>query len=168
MLIRFMVCFIGFLFRCWVFERRSILIFLCVPAGFLATLFVSPLLWRHLFSHLTLFRSHRLFGHDGRWLIDRYLGADSEAPYQNALLVGMVSFGLLAATRGLGKELLYVSGADGFVYEIALLTMSARTVSTSLTGEQYTGNVRASIRLFGAAYSSLFAHWHGRVRSACR
>jgi len=127
----------------------GLFIFLCVPAGFLATLFVSRY-YGDTYFHMTLVEVIGFLGMmAGGLLISTWGGCKR---HTKTLLVGMVSFGLLAILMGLIKNF-YVYLVLMAVYGVALTMV--QTASTTLLQENSTPEMSGRIfGLFGAAYSS--------------
>ena len=125
-------------------------IFLCVPAGFLATLFVSRY-YGDTYFHITLVEVIGFLGMMAGGLLISTWGGFKR--HTKTLLVGMVSFGLLATLMGLVKNF-YMYLVLMAVYEVALTMV--QTVSTTLLQENSTPEMSGRVfGLFGAAYSSL-------------
>lgn len=127
----------------------GLFIFLCVPAGFLATLFVSRY-YGDTYFYMTLVEVIGFWGMMAGGLLISTWGGFKR--HTKTLLTGMMSFGLLAIFMGLVNNF-YVYLALMAVYGIAL-TM-AQTASTTLLQENSTPEMAGRIfGLFGAAYSS--------------
>ena len=125
-------------------------IFLCVPAGFLATLFVSRY-YGDTYFHITLVEVIGFLGMMAGGLLISTWGGFKR--HTKTLLVGMVSFGLLATLMGSVKNF-YMYLVLMAVYEVALTMV--QTVSTTLLQENSTPEMSGRVfGLFGAAYSSL-------------
>ena len=127
----------------------GLFIFLCVPAGFLATLFVSRY-YGDTYFHMTLVEVIGFLGMMvGGLLISTWGGFKR---HTKTLLVGMMSFGLLAILMGSIKNF-YVYLALMAIYGVALTMI--QTASTTLLQENSTPEMAGRIfGLFGAAYSS--------------
>ena len=127
----------------------GLFIFLCVPAGFLATLFVSRY-YGDTYFHMTLVEVIGFLGMMvGGLLISTWGGFKR---HTKTLLVGMMSFGLLAILMGLVKNF-YVYLVLMAVYGVALTMV--QTASTTLLQEHSTPEMSGRVfGLFGAAYSS--------------
>ena len=126
----------------------GLFIFLCVPAGFLATLFVSRY-YGDTYFHMTLVELIGFLGMmAGGLLISTWGGFDR---HTKTLLVGMASFGLLALLMGLVQNF-YVYLALMAVYGVALSMV--QTAATTLLQENSVPDMSGRIfGLFGAAYS---------------
>ena len=127
----------------------GLFIFLCVPAGFLATLFVSRY-YGDTYLHMTLVEVIGFLGMlAGGLLISTWGGFKLQT---KTFLVGIMSFGLLAILMGLVNNF-YVYLALMAVYGIALTMV--QTASTTLLQEGSTPEMVGRVfGLFGAAYSS--------------
>ena len=127
----------------------GLFIFLCVPAGFLATLFVSRC-YGDTYFHMTLVEVIGFLGMmAGGLLISTWGGFKC---HTKTFLVGIASFGLLAILMGLVDNF-YAYLALMAVYGIALTMV--QTASTTLLQENSTPEMSGRIfGLFGAAYSS--------------
>ena len=127
----------------------GLFIFLCVPAGFLATLFVSRY-YGDTYFHMTLVEVIGFLGMMAGGLLIGTWGGFKR--HTKTLLVGMASFGLLAIAMGL-TENFYVYLALMAVYGVALTMV--QVASTTLLQENSTPEMSGRIfGLFGAAYSS--------------
>ena len=127
----------------------GLFIFLCVPAGFLATLFVSRY-YGDTYFHMTLVEVIGFLGMMAGGLLISTWGGFKR--HTKTLLVGMMSFGLLAILMGLAKNF-YVYLALMAVYGVALTMV--QTASTTLLQENSTLEMSGRVfGLFGAAYSS--------------
>ncbi len=127
----------------------GLFIFLCVPAGFLATLFVSRY-YGDTYFHMTLVEVIGFLGMIAGGLLISTWGGFKR--HTKTLLVGMVSFGLLAIAMGLVKNFYVYLGLMA-VYGVALTMV--QTASTTLLQEHCTPEMSGRIfGLFGAAYSS--------------
>lgn len=127
----------------------GLFIFLCVPAGFLATLFVSRY-YGDTYFHMTLVEVIGFLGMMAGGLLISTWGGFKR--HTKTLLVGMMSFGLLAILMGLVKNF-YVYLVLMAVYGVALTMV--QTASTTLLQEHSTPEMSGRIfGLFGAAYSS--------------
>ena len=127
----------------------GLFIFLCVPAGFLATLFVSRY-YGDTYFHMTLIEVIGFLGMmAGGLLISTWGGFKC---HTKTFLVGIASIGLLAILMGLVDNF-YAYLALMAVYGIALTMV--QTASTTLLQENSTPEMSVRIfGLFGAAYSS--------------
>ena len=127
----------------------GLFIFLCVPAGFLATLFVSRY-YGDTYLYMTLVEVIGFLGMlAGGLLISTWGGFKRQT---KTFLVGIMSFGLLAILMGLVNNF-YVYLALMAVYGIALTMV--QTASTTLLQESSTPEMVGRVfGLFGAAYSS--------------
>ena len=127
----------------------GLFIFLCVPAGFLATLFVSRY-YGDTYFHMTLVEVIGFLGMMAGGLLISTWGGFKR--HTKTLLAGMMSFGLLAILMGLAKNF-YVYLALMAVYGVALTMV--QTASTTLLQENSTPEMSGRVfGLFGAAYSS--------------
>ena len=127
----------------------GLFIFLCVPAGFLATLFVSRY-YGDTYFHMTLVEVVGFLGMMAGGLLISTWGGFKR--HTKTLLVGMVSFGLLAILMGLANNF-YVYLVLMAVYGVALTMV--QTASTTLLQENSTPEMSGRVfGLFGAAYSS--------------
>ncbi len=127
----------------------GLFIFLCVPAGFLATLFVNRY-YRDTYFHMTLVEVIGFLGMMAGGLLISTWGGFKR--HTKTLLVGMMSFGLLAILMGLVKNF-YVYLVLMAVYGIALTMV--QTASTTLLQEHSTPEMSGRVfGLYGAAYSS--------------
>ena len=127
----------------------GLFIFLCVPAGFLATLFVSRY-YGDTYFHMTLVEVIGFLGMMAGGLLISAWGGFKR--HTKTLLVGMVSFGLLAILMGLANNF-YVYLVLMAVYGVALTMV--QTASTTLLQENSTPEMSGRVfGLFGAAYSS--------------
>jgi len=127
----------------------GLFIFLCVPAGFLTTLFVSRY-YGDTYFHMTLVEGIGFLGMMAGGLLISTWGGFKR--HTKTLLVGMMSFGLLAILMGLVDNF-YVYLALMAVYGIALTMV--QTASTTLLQENSTPEMSGRVfGLFGAAYSS--------------
>ena len=127
----------------------GLFIFLCVPAGFLATLFVSRY-YGDTYFHMTLVEVIGFLGMMAGGLLIGTWGGFKR--HTKTLLVGMMSFGLLAILMGWVKNF-YVYLALMAVYGVALTMV--QTASTTLLQENSTPEMSGRVfGLFGAAYSS--------------
>ena len=127
----------------------GLFIFLCVPAGFLATLFVSRY-YGDTYFHMTLVEVIGFLGMMAGGLLISTWGGFKR--HTKTLLAGMMSFGLLAILMGLAKNF-YVYLALMAVYGVALTMV--QTASTTLLQENGTPEMSGRVfGLFGAAYSS--------------
>ena len=127
----------------------GLFIFLCVPAGFLATLFVSRY-YGDTYFHMTLVEVIGFLGMMAGGLLISTWGGFKR--HTKTLLVGMMSFGLLAILMGLVKNF-YVYLVLMAVYGVALTMV--QTASTTLLQENSTPEMSGRVfGLFGAAYSS--------------
>ena len=127
----------------------GLFIFLCVPAGFLATLFVSRY-YGDTYFHMTLVEVIGFLGMMAGGLQISTWGGFKR--HTKTLLVGMVSFGLLAILMGLANNF-YVYLVLMAVYGVALTMV--QTASTTLLQENSTQEMSGRVfGLFGAAYSS--------------
>ena len=127
----------------------GLFIFLCVPAGFLATLFVSRY-YGDTYFHMMLIEVIGFLGMmTGGLLISTWGGFKC---HTKTLLVGMMSFGLLAILMGLVKNF-YVYLLLMAVYGVALTMV--QTASTTLLQENSTPEISGRVfGLLGAAHSS--------------
>ena len=126
----------------------GLFIFLCVPAGFLATLFVSRY-YGDTYFHMTLVEVIGFLGMMAGGLLISTWGGFKR--HTKTLLVGMMSFGLLAILMGLVKNF-YVYLVLMAVYGVALTMV--QTASTTLLQENSTPEMSGRVfGLFGAAYS---------------
>ena len=127
----------------------GLFIFLCVPAGFLATLFVSRY-YGDTYFHMTLVEVIGFLGMmAGGLLISTWGGFKC---HTKTFLVGIASFGLLAILMGLVDNF-YAYLALMAVYGIALTMV--QTASTTLLQENSIPEMSGRVfGLFGAAYSS--------------
>ena len=126
----------------------GLFIFLCVPAGFLATLFVSRY-YGDTYFHMTLVEVIGFLGMMAGGLLISTWGGFKR--HTKTLLVGMVSFGLLAILMGLANNF-YVYLVLMAVYGVALTMV--QTASTTLLQENSTPEMSGRVfGLFGAAYS---------------
>lgn len=127
----------------------GLFIFLCVPAGFLATLFTSRY-YGDTYFHMTLVEVIGFLGMmAGGLLISTWGGFKRRT---KTLLAGIVSFGLLAILMGLVKNF-YVYLVLMAVYGVALTMV--QTASTTLLQENSTPEMSGRMfGLFGGAYSS--------------
>ena len=127
----------------------GLFIFLCVPAGFLATLFVSRY-YSDTYFHMTLVEVIGFLGMMvGGLLISTWGGFKR---HTKTLLTGMAAFGALAIAMGLVKSF-YVYLVLMAVCGVALTMV--QTASTTLLQENSTPEMAGLIfGLFGAAYSS--------------
>ena len=127
----------------------GLFIFLCVPAGFLATLFVSRY-YSDTYFHMTLVEVIGFLGMMvGGLLISTWGGFKR---HTKTLLTGMAAFGALAIAMGLIKSF-YVYLVLMAVCGVALTMV--QTASTTLLQENSTPEMAGRIfGLFGAAYSS--------------
>ena len=127
----------------------GLFIFLCVPAGFLATLFASHY-YGDTYFHMTLVAVIGFLGMmAGGLLISTWSGFKR---HTKTLLVGMMSFGLLAILMGVVNSF-YVYLALMAIYGVALTMV--QTASTTLLQENSTPEMSGRVfGLFGAAYSS--------------
>lgn len=136
--------FLGKLIMLW-----GLFIFLCVPAGFLATLFVNRY-YGDTYFRMTLVEVIGFLGMMAGGLLISTWGGFKR--HTKTLLVGMMSFGLLAILMGL-VDSFYVYLALMAVYGVALTMV--QTASTTLLQENSTPEMSGRIfGLFGAAYSS--------------
>ena len=127
----------------------GLFIFLCVPTGFLATLFVSRY-YGDTYFHMTLVEVIGFLGMMAGGLLISTWGGFKR--HTKTLLVGMVSFGLLAILMGLANNF-YVYLVLMAVYGVALTMV--QTASTTLLQENSTPEMSGRVfGLFGAAYSS--------------
>ena len=127
----------------------GLFIFLCVPAGFLATLFVSRY-YGDTYFHMTLVEVIGFLGMMAGGLLISTWGGFKR--HTKTLLVGMMAFGTLAIAMGL-VENFYVYLALMAVYGVALTMV--QTASTTLLQESSTPEMAGRIfGLYGAAYSS--------------
>ena len=127
----------------------GLFIFLCVPAGFLATLFVSRY-YGDTYFHMTLVEVIGFLGMMAGGLLIGSGGGFKR--HTKTLLVGMMAFGLLAILMGVVNSF-YVYLALMAVYGVALTMV--QTASTTLLQENSTPDMAGRIfGLFGAAYSS--------------
>ena len=127
----------------------GLFIFLCVPAGFLATLFVSRY-YGDTYFHMTLVEVIGFLGMMAGGLMISTWGGFKR--HTKTLLTGMAAFGALAIAMGL-VENFYVYLALMAVYGIALTMV--QTASTTLLQESSTPEMAGRIfGLYGAAYSS--------------
>ena len=127
----------------------GLFIFLCVPAGFLATLFVSRY-YGDTYFHMTLVEVIGFLGMMAGGLLISTWGGFKR--HTKTLLAGMMSFGLLAILMGLAKNF-YVYLALMAVYGVALTMV--QTASTTLLQENSAPEMAGRVfGLFGAAYSS--------------
>jgi len=127
----------------------GLFIFLCVPAGFLATLFVSRY-YGDTYFHMTLVEVIGFLGMMAGGLLLSTWGGFKR--HTKTLLVGMMSFGLLAILMGSTKNF-YVYLVLMAVYGVALTMV--QTASITLLQENSTPEMSGRIfGLFGAAYSS--------------
>ena len=127
----------------------GLFIFLCVPAGFLATLFVGRY-YGDTYFHMTLVEVIGFLGMMAGGLLISTWGGFKR--HTKTLLVGMVSFGLLAILMGLANNF-YVYLVLMAVYGVALTMV--QTASTTLLQENSTPEMSGRVfGLFGAAYSS--------------
>ena len=110
----------------------GLFIFLCVPAGFLATLFVSRY-YGDTYFHMTLVEVIGFLGMMAGGLLISTWGGFKR--HTKTLLVGMVSFGLLAILMGLANNF-YVYLVLMAVYGVALTMV--QTASTTLLQENST------------------------------
>ena len=127
----------------------GLFIFLCVPAGFLATLYVSRY-YGDTYFHMTLVEVIGFLGMMAGGLMISTWGGFKR--HTKTLLTGMAAFGALAIAMGL-VENFYVYLALMAVYGIALTMV--QTASTTLLQESSTPEMAGRIfGLYGAAYSS--------------
>ena len=120
-----------------------------IPAGFLATLFVSRY-YGDTYFHMTLVEVIGFLGMMAGGLLISTWGGFKR--HTKTLLVGMMSFGLLAILMGLVKNF-YVYLVLMAVYGVALTMV--QTASTTLLQENSTPEMSGRVfGLFGAAYSS--------------
>ena len=127
----------------------GLFIFLCVPAGFLATLFVSRY-YGDTYFHMTVVEVIGFLGMMAGGLLISTWGGFKR--HTKTLLVGMISFGLLAILMGLAENF-YVYLVLMAVYGVALTMV--QTSSTTLLQENSTPEMSGRVfGLFGAAYSS--------------
>ena len=127
----------------------GLFIFLCVPAGFLATLYVSRY-YGDTYFHMTLVEVIGFLGMMAGGLLLSTWGGFKR--HTKTLLVGMMAFGLLAILMGWAKNF-YVYLALMAVYGVALTMV--QTASTTLLQENSAPEIAGRIfGLFGAAYSS--------------
>lgn len=127
----------------------GVFIFLCVPAGFLATLFVNRY-YGNTYFHMTLVEVIGFLGMMAGGLLIGSWGGFKR--HTKTLLVGMMAFGLLAITMGLAENF-YVYLVLMAVYGVALTMV--QTASTTLLQENITPEMSGRIfGLYGAAYSS--------------
>lgn len=127
----------------------GLFIFLCVPAGFLATLFVSRY-YGDTYFHMTLVEVIGFLGMMAGGLLISTWGGFKR--HTKTLLVGIVSFGLLAILMGVVKNF-YMYLALMAVYGVALTMV--QTASTTLLQENSAPEMSGRIfGLYGAAYSS--------------
>lgn len=127
----------------------GLFIFLCVPAGFLATLFVSRY-YGDTYFHMTLVEVIGFLGMMAGGLLIGTWGGFKR--HTKTFLVGMMVFGLLAILMGVINSF-YVYLALMAVYGVALTTV--QTASTTLLQENSTPEMAGRIfGLYGAAYSS--------------
>ena len=123
-----------------------------IPAGFLATLFVSRY-YGDTYFHMTLVEVIGFLGMMAGGLLISTWGGFKR--HTKTLLVGMMSFGLLAILMGLVKNF-YVYLALMAVYGVALTMV--QTASTTLLQENSTPEMAGRVfGLFGAAYSSFLS-----------
>ena len=127
----------------------GLFIFLCVPAGFLATLFVSRY-YGDTYFHMTLVEVIGFLGMMAGGLLISTWGGFKR--HTKTLLVGMMAFGLLAILMGVINSFdVYL--ALMVIYGVALTTV--QTASTTLLQENSTPEMAGRIfGLYGAAYSS--------------
>ena len=126
----------------------GVFIFLCVPAGFLATLFVNRY-YGDTYWYLTLVEVIGFIGMTaGGLLIGAWGGFRNRA---KTLLVGMTAFGALAVAMGLARSfVLYL--ALMAVYGVALTMV--QTASTTLLQENAAPEMQGRMfGLFGAMYA---------------
>ena len=137
-------CFLGKLIMLF-----GLFIFLCVPAGFLANLFVSRY-YGDTYLHMTLVEVIGFLGMmAGGLLISTWGGFKRHI---KTLLTSMMSFGALAIAMGLIDNF-HVYLALMAVYGVALTMV--QTASTTLLQENSTPEMAGRIfGLYGAAYSS--------------
>ena len=127
----------------------GLFIFLCVPAGFLATLFVGRY-YGDTYFHMTLVEVIGFLGMMAGGLLISTWGGFKR--HTKTLLVGMMSFGLLAILMGLAENF-YVYLVLMAIYGVALTMV--QTASTTLLQENSTPEMSGRIfGLYGAAYSS--------------
>lgn len=127
----------------------GLFIFLCVPAGFLATLFVSRY-YGDTYFHMTLIEVIGFLGMMAGGLLIGTWGGFKR--HTKTFQVGMMVFGLLAILMGVVNSF-YVYLALMAVYGVALTMV--QTASTTLLQENSTPDMAGRIfGLFGAAYSS--------------
>ena len=127
----------------------GLFIFLCVPAGFLATLFVSRY-YGDTYFHMTLVEVIGFLGMMAGGLLVSTWGGFKR--HTKTFLVGMMAFGLLAILMG-WVENFYVYLALMATYGVALTMV--QTASTTLLQESSTPEMAGRIfGLYGAAYSS--------------
>ena len=127
----------------------GLFIFLCVPAGFLATLFVNRY-YGDTYFHMTLVEVIGFLGMMAGGLLISTWGGFKR--HTKTLLVGMMSFGLLAILMGLAENF-YVYLVLMAIYGVALTMV--QTASTTLLQENSTPEMSGRIfGLYGAAYSS--------------
>ena len=127
----------------------GLFIFLCVPAGFLATLFVNRY-YGDTYFHMTLVEVIGFLGMMAGGLLISTWGGFKR--HTKTLLVGMMAFGALAILMG-WVENFYVYLALMAVYGVALTMV--QTASTTLLQENSTPEMAGRIfGLYGAAYSS--------------
>ena len=120
-----------------------------IPAGFLATLFVSRY-YGDTYFHMTLVEVIGFLGMMAGGLLIGTWGGFKR--HTKTLLVGMMAFGLLAILMGVVNSF-YVYLALMAVYGVALTMV--QTASTTLLQESSTPEMAGRIfGLYGAAYSS--------------
>ena len=126
----------------------GLFIFLCVPAGFLATLFVSRY-YGDTYWYLTLVEVIGFLGMLGGGLLISTWGG-----FQNrvkTLVVGMIAFGALAIGMGAVDQFIVYLVLMAF-YGVALTMV--QTASTTLLQQHTAANMQGRIfGLFGAVYS---------------
>ncbi len=126
----------------------GLFIFLCVPAGFLATLFVSRY-YGDTYWYLTLVEVVGFLGMmAGGLLISTWGGFKNRV---KTLVIGMIAFGILAIGMGAARNLIVYLILMA-VYGVALTMV--QTASTTLLQENTTPEMQGRMfGLFGAMYS---------------
>ena len=141
----------------------GLFIFLCVPAGFLATLFVSRY-YGDTHFHMTLVEVIGFLGMmAGGLLIGTWGG--SKRQYQDAV-GGNDGLWTAGHPHGSGKQLLCVPCSDGRLRSCA--DHGADSIYHPPAEEQHTGNVGTDLWLVRRGLFQLPAHGYGRIRSAGR
>ena len=126
----------------------GLFIFLCVPAGFLAMLFVSRY-YGDTYFHMTLVEVIGFLGMIAGGLLIGTWGGFKR--HTKTLLVGMTFFGLLATLMGVAKNFCVYLVLMA-VYGVALTMV--QTASTTLLQENSSPEMAGRVfGLFGAAYS---------------